>query len=174
MRSTRTLKAMAALAVLGVAMLLTAASASAQYSGGVTLTLTSTSVPQGGTLGATMTGCLPGETITFTLNGNPPFPMGTTVADATGKGSVTITVPSTFPTGPTSVTSVCGTKTLSSNVTITARSVTPTPTSVSGYLPTTGSDSDGLVRGGVALVATGALLLVAATAFRHKRDASTS
>ncbi len=167
MRATQLLKASAIVAVVGLATLLSASAASAQgYPSGPTLTLTSTTVPRGTPLGATMTGCLPGQTITFVLNGNPPFPMGSVTAGPTGTGSVTVTVPSTFPAGPTSVTSTCGTQTLTSAVTITA---TTTTTVTTGNLPTTGSNTDGLVRGGIALVVTGALLTVAATAFARKR-----
>lgn len=172
MRSTRTFKAMAALAVLGVAMLLTAAAASAQgYPGGPTLTITSPSVPQGGALGATMTGCAPGEAIHFVLN-STPYDMGTVPADPTGKGSVTITVPSNFPPGPHTVVSTCGNLTLSADVTVT--SATITTTTISGSLPTTGSNTDGLVRGGIALVALGALLVVAAAAFARRRNGTTT
>jgi hypothetical protein len=173
MAAKLTLRSMAALAVVAMAMLFAASAASAQgYPGAATLTLSSPTVPQGGTLRATMTGCQPGEPVHFVLNSDP-LDMGTVPADGTGTGTVTVTIPSTFPPGAHTVTSTCGALTLSADVTVLAQATTQT-TVASGPLPTTGSDTEGLVRGGIALVALGGLLVVAATTFARRRDTVSS
>ena len=173
MAAKLTLRSTAALAVVAVAMLFAATSATAQgYPGAATLTLSSPTVPQGGTLTATMTGCQVGEDVHFVLNSDP-LDMGTVPADGTGTGTVTVTIPGSFPVGPHTVTSTCGALTLSANVTVLSQSSTVT-TVVSSPLPITGSDTEGLVRGGIALVALGGLLVVAATTFARRRDGVSS
>jgi len=158
---------MAALA-LTVTFLLGVSAAGAQsYPGSLTITLSGPSVSQGGTLSASMTGCAVGESIHFVLNSDP-LDMGTVVADGTGKGTVTITIPADFPTGPHTVTGTCGSQTLSANVEVLSRSVTPATNPAVTSLPVTGSDTDLFLRGGVSLVAVGGLLVVVAFAAKRR------
>lgn len=172
--ATRLLKATAALVVLGVVLLVGASLASAQgYPGGATLTLSAPTVPQGGILSATVAGCPPGSSVHFVLNSDP-IDMGTVTADSVGSATISVTIPVGFPVGTHTVTATCGDQTLSANVQVLAQAVTAT-TTVSSPLPITGSNTDGLVRGGVGLVAVGGLLVVLSMAFlRKSRDAAPS
>jgi len=169
MAAKLTLRCIAAVTVASVAILFAASVASAQgYPGGATLTLSKSTVSQGGALSATMTGCQPGESVSFVLN-STPFDMGTVPAGSDGTGTVTVTIPSSFPPGAHTVTSTCGSLTLSANVTVLSQAATNT-TVVAAPLPITGSDSGSLVRGGIALVSLGALLVVAATTVARRRS----
>lgn len=168
MRRAGTVRATVAMLVVGIVVLMGMSTAGAQtYPGEATLTLSQPTVFQGAAFSATMTGCTPGETIRFVLTSDP-IEMGTVVADATGTGTITFTVPANYPTGPHTVTSTCGTQVLTANIEVLARAVTPATTPSSTPLPVTGSDTDLFVRAGVSLVAVGGLLVVAAFAARRR------
>ena len=172
MRIKRVVGTSAAILVLTVVSLLTVSAAGAQtYPGDGVLTVSTPTVVQGGVLSATVTGCVPGETISFVLTPGP-FNMGTVVADSTGKGTVTVTVPANTAPGAYTVTATCGTQVLTASVQVLGVSVTPAPAPAPAAtaLPRTGSDSDGLVRAGVAFVAVGGVLVAATMAISRRRS----
>ncbi len=137
------------------------------YGESSTITTDKPTVPPGGTFIATVSDCLPGETVIFhfqgqtatatcdstTLGSSTPFPAPTTpgvyqvCADLTGIGA-------TVPAGVTRPQTICTTiEVLTSDI--------PTTTTPTGGIATTGSSGVGpLTTGGIVLLCAGALLLL--------------
>lgn len=146
-----------------------AASAQGDYPPTGTLTLDKTTVPQGGEVTATMTGCAPGADVHFVLNSDP-VDLGVRQADADGVATITFQVPTGFPTGAHTVTSSCLAPNgeilvLSAELTVTAAGgdsggTTGGGGSGTGTLPRTGSDSTNLLRVGALLVAAGGAVVL--------------
>jgi LPXTG-motif cell wall-anchored protein len=141
------------------------------YVPGVTLVLSSGSVAPGGSVTATASGCQPGSEVTFTLDSG--VVLGTLTADDQGSVSQTVVIPTDFPLGDHTVTGQCVDPTgavlsVSSTLAVTATGTggtggtgtSATPTSNTGTLPTTGSDSTNLLRAGVLLVAAGGAVVL--------------
>lgn len=119
----------------------------------------------------TGTGCLPGETVTYTLYRGPSASgtgtvIGTSVAGADGSFSFTSVLPAGLQPGRYTITAVCGDLTQVLGITVSQAATAPSPSS----LARTGVDDSTLsvARVGVVLVIAGALL-VTLTSRRRRR-----
>lgn len=148
------------LIVLSAALLMVFASAAhAQYVPGQPgFILDPNQVLEGGaTTTASGVGCPPSTNVVFTIDG---VQVGTTVSrpDPDGSFDATLSIPASFAPGEYTVVATCGNVRMTNTLTITAVP-TSEPTSAT-TLPRTGSDSMLLVRIGLALAATGGLLVL--------------
>jgi LPXTG-motif cell wall-anchored protein len=146
-------------AFTGTAGAQTACTASAAYNPSATFTATPSTATAGSTITLTGTGWPASSSIAIAVGGTAA---GSATTDATGSFSFNITIPAGA-TGTITATATCGALVLSTNISI-QPTVTLAPTTVpSGTLPTTGSNSTGLlVPVALSLVALGGLLLLAA------------
>jgi LPXTG-motif cell wall-anchored protein len=135
--------------------------ASGTYNPSATVTVTPTTVVQGGSVTISGSGWAPNCTLTIAL-GN-----GTVSATTDANGNFSIVVSTAeLALGSNVATATQGTLSLSTSFTVVGAAVTPTTAPVStGSLPTTGSNTSVLVSGALALVAVGGLLVL----FARKR-----
>src|SRR3954467_8966702 len=133
----------------GVAVVLLAAPASAQYQPTASQVLGSSIAQPGDSVTVTGTGCPPNSAVTTSFDNTQ---VGSTMANGAGEFSETITIPSSATPGTHTITSTCGSVVLSSTITIEGAGGTGTS---SGTLPRTGFPVNGLLQMGLGLVAAG-------------------
>jgi LPXTG-motif cell wall-anchored protein len=155
-RGGRVLVAGVILAVLAFA---SPALAQDNYGGEGTLVCSPTDVEPGTVVTCTLTGCNTGATATFTLNGTV---VGTGVSQS--PVTVTFTIPSGVTPGGLTVTGSCDGLATALSTTLTVLSgggSIPASTSNAGSLPATGGNSIEWAKVALALIAVGALLVLA-------------
>lgn len=138
--------------ILGVmALALFVPAAHAQYNPGTPgASVSDSTVTSGDTVTVTATGCEPGSTVTFYLDGNT---LGSATTDDSGTASADVVI--TGSPGPHQISNSCNAAVIS--VTIAGAGAT------AGALPRTGSDSSlPLAKIAIVLIAAGGLLIVAA------------
>ncbi len=165
MRSTRTLRALIAAFAGVMALMVLAPAAHAQYPPSGTITLIAPVVNPGDSDEVVMTGCAPGATATFEIEGVEVI--GSAVANAEGVAEIPFTVPSDIAPGTYTVTGRClapdGEElVVSTTLTVVAPGVTPVTPGSTGTLPRTGADYTGLLRVGALLVLAGGLFAIVA------------
>lgn len=135
--------------------------ASGTYNPSATITVTPTTVVQGGSVTVSGAGWAPNCTMTVAVaNGTV-----TVTTDANGNFSVVVSTAG-LALGANTATATQGGLSLSASFTVVGAAVTPTTVPVStGSLPTTGSNTSVLVSGALGLVAVGGLLVL----FARKR-----
>jgi hypothetical protein len=144
--------ALALASVVGVG-----ASALAQYPPRMVLVLNPTTVAPRAEFTATLTGCTPGEVVTFSLVS------GSATATCTGSATVTLTAPSTV--GTFTVTASAPSGTASATLRVVAQAA------AAEELPRSGSDSLPIVRIGAGLLIAG-LGLIGVVWYRRRSSAA--
>lgn len=154
----------ALVAVLSVVLMTTAVEAQ-QYPQQPTVTVDTPTVVQGGNVTISGTGWDPNCNVVLSYN---PV-IGEAPVDADGNFTFvwnTAGVP--VGTHTITVTQPCSDQTLQVEVTVLAPGTSTTPTTTTGTLPRTGTDSTGmLLRGGLVLLALGGLALLAGRRMRN-------
>lgn len=138
-------------------------------------------VEAGGQVTVSGEGCNPGEEVTITVTeGAPQKAVGdvilttTGTADATGKFTVTFSMPAGTPVGVYTVTATCGDGVvLSSVINVVEGPVVTTPPSRpgGGTIARTGSDLNGLGLVGAGLITVGGIILLTTRSRRHQARA---
>lgn len=125
--------------------------------------LTPPTVSQGGQVTISGQGCAANQTVEFSINGQV---IGTTVTDANGNFTVTITLPSNITPGTYTIIGTCGNITMSNTITVTGGGNAGSGNT--GTTPVTGSGlTEPLARAGIALVLVGGLALAVS---RRRRE----
>ena len=147
--------------ILGaMALMVFAPAAHAQYNGTPGASVSDSTVSSGDTVTVTATGCDPGTTVDFFLDGNP---LGSAVTDDSGTASADVVIDATD--GTHQITNSCNTAVLSITV--------GQASAATGALPRTGSDNSlPLAKIAVVLIAAGGLLIVAARDRSKKKTAT--
>jgi LPXTG-motif cell wall-anchored protein len=136
----------------------TTCTASTAYNPSATFTATPATAVPGSTVVLSGSGWPASSTISIAVGGNPA---ATTTTNASGAFSFNFTIPAGA-TGTITATATCGALVLSTTISV-GPVVTLAPTVPTGTLPTTGSNSTGLlVPVSLSLVALGGLLVLAA------------
>lgn len=139
--------------ILGaMALVVLAPAAHAQNYGAAGASVSDSTVSSGDTVTVTATGCEPGSTVSFLLDGSP---LGSGVTDADGTASADVVIVASD--GTHQITNSCNDAVLTITVGAGAAAATG-----AGALPRTGSDSSlPLAKVAVVLIAAGGLLIVA-------------
>lgn len=157
MKTRTLLKAVLLLSGLFLALGGASAAQAQDYGPPPGISVDNSTVVQGGNVTVRGTACLPGASVTVSMNGSV---VGTAVVAADGTWVLTFAVPTTTAPGAYSVSEtgcVNGGGQLSTSVTVLGATVT------AGTLPYTGSSTEMPIRVGVVLVTAGALLVFAAS-----------